>query len=42
MADADGPPDADVAELAGRLFDMARSGDAETLGRTWMPVCPST
>lgn len=26
-----GQPDADIAELAGRLFDMARSGDAETL-----------
>jgi ankyrin repeat protein len=25
------PPDPDVAQLAGRLFDMARSGDAETL-----------
>ncbi|WP_413032195.1 ankyrin repeat domain-containing protein [Mycolicibacterium litorale] len=27
----DGPDDEAVAELAGRLFDMARSGDARTL-----------
>lgn len=25
------PPDADVVELAGRLFDMARTGDATAL-----------
>jgi uncharacterized protein len=31
MTSPDPLPDADIAELAGRLFDMARSGDAETL-----------
>jgi ankyrin repeat protein len=32
MADnAPGTPDADVVELAGRLFDAARAGDAELL-----------
>ncbi|MET4166401.1 ankyrin repeat protein [Gordonia terrae] len=29
---ASGAPSPDVVELATRLFDMARSGDAETLG----------
>jgi uncharacterized protein len=31
MTGADPTPEADVAELAGRLFDMARDGDAASL-----------
>ncbi|QBJ96676.1 ankyrin repeat domain-containing protein [Rhodococcus sp. ABRD24] len=33
MSEQPGLPDSDVQELAGRLFDMARAGDAVTLAQ---------